>query len=383
MTQPNPSPAASGGETLPRLLLVDDEPNVVEGLTRRLRREYQIFFAYDGAQALKVLEQQGEMHIIVSDMRMPVMNGAALLADVCKFYPDMVRILLTGQTDLDAAIAAVNEGQIFRFLVKPCPTEVLRLQLKAAMRQHELIVGERVLLEQTLRGAIHALTEVLSLAMPEAFGKATRIQKCARQLAESAGISDVWRVEVAATLSQVGAVTLNHETATKLYHGQALTPEEQSAVERLPQIAIDLLKSIPRLGPVCDLIGLGFGPGSNAMPRALEAQVLRLAAEFDALHGSGMTAPDALSMLRLRGYEASLIDALGGIVDAESAAGRIADVTLIELRDGMVLCEDMYSSNGTLLLARGHRIKGNQVDRLRAMRPNLGPRQTLRVRLPD
>src|ERR1700753_691356 len=98
---------------LPRLLLVDDEPNIIEGITRRLRRDYQIFSAGDGAQALKLLEHEGEMHIIVSDMRMPVMGGAVLLAATCKLYPDMVRILLTGHTDLDAAISAVNDDQIF------------------------------------------------------------------------------------------------------------------------------------------------------------------------------------------------------------------------------------------------------------------------------
>jgi response regulator RpfG family c-di-GMP phosphodiesterase len=380
----SPTSAAQVGETLPRLLLVDDEPNVIEGLTRRLRREYQIFFAYDGAQALKVLDEQGEMHIIISDMRMPIMNGAALLADVCKLYPDMVRILLTGQTDLEPAIAAVNEGQIFRFLMKPCPTEVLRLQLKAAMRQHELVTSERVLLEQTLRGAIQALNEVLAMALPEAFGKATRIQKRARSLAESVGIQDAWRVEVAATLSQVGAVTLSHETASKLYHGQKLTPDEQSSVDRLPQIAVELLKPIPRLGPVCDLITLGFGAAQGGgPPKALEAQALRVSAEFDALHSAGVTANDALTTLQQRGYESSLIEALRGLAHAENASGRTSEVTLLELRDGMLLAEDIYNANGTLLLARGHKIKGNVIDRLRAMRPNLGPRQTVRVHLPD
>jgi response regulator RpfG family c-di-GMP phosphodiesterase len=380
MTQPN-SPAAPSD--LPRLLLVDDEPNVIEGLSRRLRREYQIFFAHDGAQALKVLEQQGEMHILVSDMRMPVMNGAALLADVCKTYPDMVRILLTGQTDLEAAIAAVNEGQIFRFLLKPCPTDTLRVQLKAAMRQHELIVGERVLLEQTLRGAVHALSEVLALAMPEAFGKATRIQKRARQLADAVGLPDAWRVEVAATLSQVGAVTLSAETASKLYHSQTLSPDEQSAVDRLPQIAVELLKSIPRLTQVCDLITLGFGNPQSAAPRALEAQVLRIAAEYDALHSAGMGGSDALTVLKQRGYEVALLEALNALVSAESATGRLAEVSFGELREGMVLAEDVYNANGTLLLARGYRIKGNVIDRLRAMKPNLGARPTLRVHLPD
>ena len=354
-------------QPLPRILLVDDEPNVIEGLTRRLRREYELHFAYDGIEALKVLERHGDMHVIVSDMRMPNMNGAQLLAQVCERHPDTVRILLTGQTDLNSAIAAVNEGQIFRFLVKPCPTEVLRLQLRAAMRQHKLINAERTLLDQTLRGAVQALCDVLALAMPEAFGKATRIRQRVRQLAEAVGLQDAWRVEVAATLSQVGAVTLSAETAAKLYRGQALTPDEQAAVDRLPTIAIDLLKPIPRLSAVCELIALGVGGERSQAPKALEAQVLRACNAFEALQTSGYSSADALASLQLAGYDPGLVSALGQLVSAENPADRVAAVSLLELREGMVLIEDVYSATGTLLLARGQRIQRNVIERLRAM----------------
>jgi DNA-binding response OmpR family regulator len=370
-------------ESLPRLLLVDDEPNVIDGLRRRLRTEYEVFAANDGASALRLLEQQGEMHVIVSDMRMPGMNGAALLSETCKLYPDMVRILLTGQTDLQLAIAAVNEGQIFRFLSKPCSGDVMRVQLKAALRQHQLLATERVLLEQTLRGAVHALSEVLALAMPEAFGRATRVRQRARLLAECVGIQDLWRIEVAATLSQVGAVTLSRETATRLYRAEALTATEQAAVDQLPTIALELLEQIPRLEAVKELISLGFGAKGGDVPRALEAQALRICVEYDALHDSGLSGNDALLSLQRRGFDADLLTALTNMVAAETSSARVLDVTIHELRDGMVLAEDVFAANGTLLLARGHVIKSNIINRLRAMGPNLGNRQTLRVKLSE
>jgi response regulator RpfG family c-di-GMP phosphodiesterase len=370
-------------EALPRLLLVDDEPSVISAITRRLRGEYEAFSANDGAQALRVLEHAGEMDIIISDMRMPGMSGAALLADTCKIYPDMVRILLTGQTDFESAIAAVNEGQIFRFLVKPCPVELLRVQLKAALRQHELVIGERVLLEQTLRGAVQALSEVLSFSMPEAVGKASRIRQRARLLAERLGIQDMWRIEVAAILSQVGAVTLSPETASKLYRAQPLTAEEQSAVNRLPTIAVELLKPIPRLEAVRELILHGSAAIGGSVPRSLEAQVLRICADYDALHDSGLGATDALASLRRRPFDPDLLTALAKLVTDENEQGRVVQVSIGELRDGMVLDEDLYGSTGTLLLARGHSIKATVIDRLRAMRSNLGTRQTVRVKLPN
>jgi ActR/RegA family two-component response regulator len=375
MNAPAPSP-------LPRLLLVDDDSNVLEGLKRRLQLEYQTFTANDGAAALRLLEQQGEMHVVISDMRMPGMNGAALLAQTSQLYPDMVRMLLTGYSDLESAISAINDGQIFRFLVKPCPGDVLRAHLKAAVRQHELLASERVLLEQTLRGAVSALSEVLSLAMPEAFGKATRVRQRARQLAERCEIADLWRLEVAAILSQVGAVTLSHETATKLYRAEPLNAAEQAAVDQLPTIALEVLDRIPRLEAVKDLIAMGFSAKPGPVPRALEAQALRICVEYDALHDAGMNTAAALAALQRRGFDNVLITALTELVAAETSASRVVDVSLQELRDGMVLAEDVFAPNGTLLLARGHTIKANVIQRLRGMRPNLGARQTLRVQLP-
>ncbi|HEX4352140.1 MAG TPA: response regulator, partial [Polyangiales bacterium] len=368
-------------EPLPRVLLVDDEPNVIEGIIRRLRREFEFFEAYDGAQALALLEREKPMHIIVSDMRMPGMNGAHLLAEACKRYPDMVRMLLTGQSDLDSAIAAINDGQIFRFLLKPCPGELLRLQLMAALRQHELIVAERVLLQQTLNGAVQALSEVLSLAMPEAFGKATRIRDRARKLVDKLKIADGWRIEVAATLSQVGAVTLGPQTATKLYHGRALSPEEQIAVDRLPGIAIELLKPIPRMQPVRDLITHAFGAHGGSAPRELEAQVLRACVEYDASQDSGLAGADTIAQLKRKGYDSTLLDALSELVAVESSPARVIDVAILDLRPGMVLAEDVYSAAGTLLLARGHSIKENVIERLRTILPNLAGRHAVRVRL--
>lgn len=371
--------------SLPRLLLVDDEPNVIEGLTRRLRRDYQIFSANDGAQALRLLEQEGEMHVIISDMRMPNMNGAQLLSEARKWYPDMIRILLTGQADLESAISAVNDGQIFRFLAKPCPADVVKTVLQAAMRQHELVNAERVLLDKTLRGALQALSDVLALAMPEAFGKATRIRTNATAVAKAVGLSDAWRIEAAATLSQVGSITLSPALASKLYHGEPLAAEEQAAVAKLPLIAIELLSTIPRLEPVCDLISMGFGTDNTKPPASTEAQVLRLCAEFDALSTTLRDPAQAAIKLQAsaHGYDPSVVQAFLETVSKEAEVGRLAEIGVNELRDGMILAEDVYNQNGTLLLARGQRVRGNVIARLQSMRNALGSKKSVRVRLQD
>ena len=105
----------------PRVLCVDDEPQVLEGLALNLRRHYEVHVAGSGAEGLQRLEQDGPFAVVLSDMRMPGMTGAVFLAHVRQRAPDSVRLLLTGHAELDAAIAAINTGHIFRFLAKPCP----------------------------------------------------------------------------------------------------------------------------------------------------------------------------------------------------------------------------------------------------------------------
>ena len=126
--------------TKPHILCVDDEPQVLESIKLNLRRSYSVSTALNGVEALTVLSQSQDIAVIVSDMRMPSMNGAVFLAKARQLAPDAVRMLLTGQSDIDTAIAAVNDGQIFRFLTKPCAPTVLLDAMAAAVTQQRLII---------------------------------------------------------------------------------------------------------------------------------------------------------------------------------------------------------------------------------------------------
>src|SRR5262245_28844758 len=128
----------------PVILCVDDERNVVESMELNLRRQYQVKTALSGTQGLEILRSEKEVAVILSDMRMPEMDGAAFLAKARETSPDAVRILLTGFADVEAAVRAVNDGQIFRFLTKPCAPENLLTALAAGIEQHRLITAERV-----------------------------------------------------------------------------------------------------------------------------------------------------------------------------------------------------------------------------------------------
>jgi EAL domain-containing protein (putative c-di-GMP-specific phosphodiesterase class I) len=120
----------------PRILLVDDEPAILAGLRRLLRGEFEIVTATGAAAGLELLERQGPFAAVVSDMRMPVMDGARFLARARVVAGDTVRILLTGHADVETAISAVNDAHIFRFLTKPCPIDTLVGCLRDAVAVH-------------------------------------------------------------------------------------------------------------------------------------------------------------------------------------------------------------------------------------------------------
>src|SRR5579864_3783237 len=137
------------------VLFVDDEPHLLDGIARALRNEFDVRTATSAAEGLRVLKCSGPFAVVVSDMRMPEMNGAQFLGRVRELAPDTVRIILSGQSDMQQTIAAVNEGHIFRFLSKPCDTQSLLTVVRMGVEQHRLIVAEKVLLEQTLTGAVN------------------------------------------------------------------------------------------------------------------------------------------------------------------------------------------------------------------------------------
>ena len=133
------------------VLLVDDEPHVLEGLTRVLRKEpYEILTANSAVEAAELLEDD-DVDLIVSDEEMPGMSGTEFLARVARDYPDIVRIVLTGHPTLPAALRAINEGKVYQFFTKPCNEIDLAITIRRALEQKDLLVKSRELLEVTKR----------------------------------------------------------------------------------------------------------------------------------------------------------------------------------------------------------------------------------------
>lgn len=365
-----------------KILCVDDEINVLEGLKRQLRRQFTVETATSGAEGLELCKLQGPFAVVVSDMRMPGMNGAQFLTLLRQQDPDCVRILLTGQTDLEAAVTAVNEGGIFRFLTKPCSSESLARTLQDALEHYRLVTMERTLLEKTLRGSVQVLTDILALINPVAFGQASRLKRYVCHIATHLGLPDVWQYELAAMLSPIGCVTLPTETLEKLYAGQPLLAEEQRMFAAHPTVGRNLLRHIPRLEHVAEMIARQH---ESCMTRgdqqALEqggtvllgARLLNIALDFDQRLTRGLTAPQAIAEMLQQPtrYESGLVASLQTL---ESAATETVTrvVRVRELCPGMMLDEDIRTATGGLVLARGHEVTFTLIERLRSYGQRVG-----------
>lgn len=372
-----------------KILFVDDEPNLLAGIQRQMRKHFAIDTALGGEKGLEAIGSRGPYSVIVSDLRMPGMDGIQFLSRVRKVSPDTVRMMLTGNADLHAAIEAVNEGNIFRFMTKPCPPETLAKALLQGIKQYRLIVSERELLEKTLRGCIKVLSEVLALLNPEAFGRASRITRCVREIALKMSLPNVWELETAATLSQIGCIVFPETVLQKLFRGEPLVGEELQLYNMHPSVAFDLLAHIPRMERIAEIItfqekcfdgsGIPHEPRSGAdIPQG--SRILKVVLDFDILVARGATKDEAFEQLGRRPghYDPAVLRALEAVLVMERGY-RVRFVTAGELEDSMILDQDLFTRDGRLLIARGYQVSQTMRERLKHWAQSPGIREPIRV----
>lgn len=369
----------------PRILCVDDEKNVLEGLARTLRALYSVETAVGGVRGLDILRSKGPFVAVTSDLRMPGMNGVEFLSRARLIAPDTVRLLLTGHGDLEASIAAINNGNIFRFLTKPCPTDVLAKSLAACAEQYRLVTSERVLLEQTLRGSIQALTDILALAEPVAFGRATRVRQHVQKLMAHFGILETWPVEVAAMLSQIAYVTLPSDTLHKIYQGGSLSDAELQMIERMPKVLEQILTNIPRLETVREILRLHFRRFEE-MTISVDlaswgARALKVVVDYDVVESDPGAIEHPFDVLRSRSgwYDPVIVEALAELQGGGRREVVVQELHLRDLGVGMSFDEDVKSAKGLLLIARGQEVTPGLLERVRNFSSELGIHEPIRM----
>ncbi len=405
------------------LLFVDDEPSILSSLKRLFRPHgYRIFTAEGGAAGLEILEQE-HVDLVISDMRMPEMDGARFLEQARLRWPETLRILLTGYADIESTIAAINQGQIYRYINKPWDDNEIVLIVREALERRrleqensrlnsvveaqnaelrELNAGlEQKVAERTeeLNKAIkyvksaHARLKTGFVATVQAFsgltemrgknlsGHARRVADHARSLARSLDLSDAEQQTVlfAALLHDIGKIGLPDDILDKPIG--ALTAEQRGELMRHPERGQQALMQIEQLKDAALLIrhhhehydGSGYPDHLAGLAIPMGARIIAAANEYDGLiSGTMVQQPmkpkDALAYLvenRGKRYDPAVIDRYMELL-GEQLKNVIDELPVRpgSLRPGMVLSRDLMHRDGYMLLAKGYVIDAPVITQL-------------------
>ena len=349
-----------------KILLVDDDTKLLAGVIRLLGDQFNFESTETGETALEKIRNEGPFAAILCDMRMPGVDGIEVLHRVSEIAPDTVRMMLTGNADQATAAEAINQGHVFRFFNKPISGTDLSVGFKAAIHHYNLITAERQLLNKTLTQSVNLLTEILTFVAPEIFDQSHRIKPWARDVAEEMQLPELWILDMAVELSDLGAITVPDDILRRHKNGARLSPVEEEMIARIPESGAALIRKIPRLTPVADVIQHQRTPmqlpnGKTPTTR-VEARILNVLLHLDEI-SSGVPSRDALYVLaQQKGrFDPDVLAAVGACIEAwvdhsVSETATRMDITAAGLCAGDILLSDLKLASGQLVLATGERI---------------------------
>ncbi len=427
--------------TPPTVLCIDDEANILSSLKRLFRPHgYRILTADGGSAGLALLEQEA-VDVVVCDMRMPGMSGAEVLEQVRLRSPETVRILLTGYADVSSTIAAINRGEIYRYISKPWDDNEILLTVRDALerkllkaekqrlealtlRQNEELKELNASLEEKVRQrteALHQAMEQLSAThekLKKGFytsiqvfanlmelregsmaGHSRRVAELCRGLAKKMGLpaTDTQDLVVAALLHDIGKIGLPDYMLVKPFSN--LTNEERAEYIKHPTKGAAALMALDQLANAANLVrchherydGQGYPNRLSALNIPQGARLLAVANDFDALQ-AGRLVPKKLSrngalnlIIEGRGtrYDPAVVDAFADLVSKVPEAeynGPEVLLTSAQLQAGMVLTRDIVTRDGLLLLAREYVLDNSLIEQIRNFERADGHVLTINVR---
>ncbi len=345
---------------LPKVLFVDDQDEVLEDIKVQVSDVCDPYGATTSEEGLEIFEKEGPFTVVVSDQILPGVDGADFLAQVIRRDPHVSTMLLTGHANYADAMTAVNDGHVFRLLEKPYSPATLRDAIIAGERQRDLMVAERVLLHETLVGAVNALTETLATVKPRFFGRAKRVKRLAGEIARKLEFPHPWQVETAAVFSQMASITLPEEEAENVFLRKRLRPQIIALVDKFPQVIDHLLGHIPRLEEVREILDCLFGnplpyqkPGKEEVYQAFE--ILDAALEYDYLEVEGHDSEVIIGTLKAgsKKFNAEVIEAITQLQQKSKTRYVVNELPLDDLRVGMRLAEDLSLDTAMLVAPKG------------------------------
>lgn len=408
------------------LLFVDDEPNILSALRRLFRPSgYRVLTAESGAEGLAIFEKE-RVDLVISDMRMPNMNGAQFLERVVEIAPDTVRILLTGHADIGAVVEAINKGRIYRYVAKPWEENDILLCVRHALERQKLeretrrlqaltrrqndklrelnaSLEEKVRLRtEQLRQVVASLEDVLGklkksfltsvrifsnlieMREPGLAGHAKRVADLARMVAQKMNRSEaeVQDVFLAGLLHDIGKIGLSDKLLARPWsklsaderveHGKHAVKGEASlmALEQLHDAARLIRSHHERFD------GLGYPDGLAGEQIPVGARILAIANDYDAaqigtLGDKRLSPNEALNMIvdgKGKRYDPAVVNIFIQVVGApvKSASKAEIQVRASQLMEGMALSRDLVTKDGMLLLSKDYILDQRFIEKIQS-----------------
>jgi response regulator RpfG family c-di-GMP phosphodiesterase len=354
-----------------KILLVDDEINILNSFKRILRNRFPFDIAQSGDEALALIDKNSTYAVVVSDMRMPGMDGITLLNKIKEVSPNTTRIMLTGNADQQTAIDAVNVGDVFKFMNKPCNATNFINTLESGVAQYKLVIAEKILLNKTLKETMNVLSEVLTIVNPEVFSRVVLIKQYMLKLAKNLKMPISWSFEPMIQLSQLGCIVFpskNTNVANKGLPntGSKFSREHDKLVMEHPGLAADLIHKIPRMGQIAKTIryqNKGFnGEGSpfddvKGKEIPIGARMLKIVIDFLDFVDKGASQEQATLMLEEQPalYDPDLLKAFRDAIDIPQNE-ETTMIALTELSVDMIIQEDIRTEADLMVAAKGQQV---------------------------
>lgn len=377
---------------LSTVLFIDDDINLLNSFKRLMNDEFNVVTAQAPETGLQIMEHDGPFAIIVSDMKMPGLSGVEVLSCAHKINPDTVRVLLTGFTEHQCAIDAVNIGKVNKFLTKPCDLDTMSSVLRAGIRQYQSTLSEKELLGRTYNGIINVLSQILAIVNPVAQSKANRLKQYCRHITDEIHLEEKFIVEVAAMLSQLGCITISQETLERYEYGGTLDENELQQIKKNNILVQKLLMNIPMFEDIAEILALSDKQihKSDSSSRdykqhnlKLSGKILQVANGIDRYITSGVSPLDAISLLKddIHFNDNELVDSLN-TYDFNIKNMIRMYVCANELNTKMIIDSDIYSTNGVLLVKKGQSVTYQILSSLKNFSRNVGITEPFAVLTP-
>lgn len=413
----------------PVILCVDDEPSILSALRRLFRAHgFQVLAAESGQAGLDLLDTQA-VDLVISDMRMPHMDGVVFLEHVRQRKPDILRLLLTGYADLASITGAINRGEIYRYIAKPWDDTDIILTVQDALDRSALLKEKKrlealVLVQneelKTINASLEAkvqsrttdlrlandklkanfltsikmFTALIEMRDKRLAGHTRRVADTARRLAHAMALDNkqVQEVFVAGLLHAIGMVGFDDELLQTPV--SRMTPRQLEAFRKHPARAEALLMALPELKPTVEIIGAqlehfdgsGYPAGTAGKHIGLGARILAIASDYDSLQlglleARPLSRQEALDVIHQRSghhYDPHLVEKFLDIfrdlaqdeLGVQSATTRTLHTR--EMAVGMVLARDLTSPTGMLLLTAGHVLDNAVIQKILGFEHSIG-----------